>query len=151
MTLGKPAAARPLLETVLADGSDREASWLLSRLHLQERDISAASNALAHAGGYNADTGASTEPAVYLGASHCAECHKAIHGTQQKSRHARTFFTAHDLERLPLPDQPVADTVAKGVVHTLQQRDGRIEALTHIDDKNLRTSSITRSARATEG
>ena len=48
--VGRPAEARPHLESILARGPDPEASWLLSRAYLQQGTIAEAQEALARAG-----------------------------------------------------------------------------------------------------
>jgi hypothetical protein len=104
-----PALARVALRQVLDAGPDPEASWLLSRALLQEGRIDEAASALGDAGGYGSDNPLKTEAAPHLGSAQCAKCHEKIHRAQQLSRHAHTFLTGSELERIPLPDSPLPD------------------------------------------
>jgi Tfp pilus assembly protein PilF len=121
---GRPAGAREALEGVLARGADAEASWLLSRAALQEGSAAGAGAALRDAGDFGAGRLLAPEPAPYLGAESCAECHGAIHRAQQSSRHARTRPSAEELREVPLPEGPLADPDDPAVVHTLRRGDG---------------------------
>ena len=62
--VGRPAEARPHLQSILARGPDPEASWLLSRVYLQQGAIAEAQQALAHTGSYRArqSPGRRTQP-----------------------------------------------------------------------------------------
>ena len=131
----QPARARTHLENVLASGADAEASWLLSRTFLQERNAPKAAEALASAGDYGKDDPLRHEPAPYVGAKACAGCHAAIHRSEQNSRHARTLYQSNELADVILPKGPVPDPVAPGVSHTFRREGGTIRLETRADDK----------------
>ena len=80
------------LQTVLAQGPDPEASWLSSRAFLQEGTMAEALAALKEAGSYTDDNPTLPDPAPFVGAASCAECHAEKFKAQQGSRHARTFL-----------------------------------------------------------
>jgi len=123
---GKPAEAGAQLAVVKARGRDLEASWLLSRAWLQQGDISAATAALTQSGGYGDRDPTVIEPAPFVGAARCAECHDSICRDQQSSRHARTFHHGVELEALPALDRPVPDSGDAKVRHVLLHEDGRL-------------------------
>ena len=75
---GRPAEARPHLQSILARGPDPEASWLLSRVYLQQGAIAEAREALARAGSYRGDNPLEDEPSPYVGEARCQTCHAAI-------------------------------------------------------------------------
>ena len=133
---GKPAEAKIGLSELLRDGPDAEASWLLSRAALVLGDEEAgASAALAAAGSYGNDRPEAFEPAPFVGAARCAECHPGIYATQQSSHHSRTFRRAEDLADLALPSVPLADPHLPGVTHTLERKGDRVEATTTDGEK----------------
>ncbi len=138
LQLGETSVSKGILETVLANGPDNEAEWLLSRAFLIEGNLPAASAALGRSQGYGDDTAAVREPSPYVGAAKCAECHSAIHGSQQKSLHARTFGPTSELGRLKLPDRPVVDPDSKEVVHTYKQEADRVRVETRVGDRTYR-------------
>ena len=116
---GQPDPARIQLETVLTDGPDPEASWLLSRAYLLSGDFAKAAQFLASAEGYATDDPL-PEPAPYVGAKACAQCHATIYRAEQNSRHARTLVLPKDLADLPLPKQPVPDPAVPNLTHTFR-------------------------------
>jgi hypothetical protein len=120
----EPARAKTFLEAVLAGGTDREASWLMSRAFLQENQVAMAAETLSAAGDYGHDDPTRPEPAAYVGAKACARCHADIHRSEQSNRHGRTLYRATDLDELPLPKEPVADPIVPALTHALT-RDGR--------------------------
>src|SRR5262249_44684383 len=91
LRVGRSIDARAPLRPVLSAGQDHEASWLLSRAWLQEGRLEEARAALGEARGYGADDPTAFEPAPYVGAARCGECHAANYQAQQSSRHSRTF------------------------------------------------------------
>src|SRR5207248_1437630 len=119
-------------------GPDPEASWLVSRAALQEGDLPAASAALEQSPDYATDSVFAREPAPFVGAAKCAECHKAIHKVQQQSLHARTFYPTTGLGGIALPDRPVVDPLAPGVVHAIRREGGKIHVETRVDEKVYR-------------
>src|SRR5205814_906162 len=108
----------------LREGSDPEASWLLSRSALQEGDGASFSAALDESGHYGDEHPQQFEPAPFVGAARCAECHGEIHHLQQSGRHAKTFLSPSRLATLPLPSKPMNDPNDPKVVHTLQREQG---------------------------
>jgi cytochrome c553 len=132
----RPAEARDLLQIVLDQGPDPEASWLLSRALLQDGAIAEAMQSLRLA--ENSGQPQGPEPAPYVGAASCAECHAAIYRSQQESRHARTFRPAAQLQFLSLPDRPMADPVDSRVLHTFQRHGESIRVETRAGEHTFR-------------
>lgn len=135
---GKPAEAKGQIDAVLRSGPDAEASWLLSRAALQLGDEGTAAAALADSGRFGPDHPEAFEPAPYVGAARCAECHAEIHQSQQNSHHARTFLRAEELPESELPRGPVADPHLAGVAHALERRGAEVEAIATTGGKTLR-------------
>ena len=104
--VGRPAEARPHLESILARGPDPEASWLLSRVYLQQGTIAEAREALARAGSYRGDHPLEDEPSPYVGEARCQTCHEAIFKDSLANRHTQTFYRGVQLRGLPRPDAP---------------------------------------------
>lgn len=127
---GRPAEAMTHIDAALGAGADPLASWLASRAHLQLGDRDAALAALRAAGSIGVDR---PEPAPYVGAARCGECHAEIHRTQQSSRHARTFRHAGEVADLELPAQPLDDPVVPGVVHRIEPAEGGVRLRTDAD------------------
>ena len=129
--LGRAAAARADLGAIAEP--DAEARWLLSRARLQLGDIDGAVRDRAAASGYGADDPTTPEPAPYVGARRCADCHSAIYHDQQSSRHAQTFRrNPGPGDGLPaLPDGPVADPDIPGLSHELKYEGDRLVAEAH--------------------
>lgn len=138
LRIGQPGPAKEQLVQVLADGSDSEASWLLSRVSLQEGNKTEAAAALEQSGSYRDEFPLVPEPAPYVGAARCRQCHAAIYDSQQSSLHARTFFRASDLKDLPLPERPVPDRGDPKVVHDIKRVDGKLQFETRIADQTYR-------------
>jgi tetratricopeptide (TPR) repeat protein len=135
---GRPAEARESLAAVLAGGGDPEAAWLLGRALLQEGDIPAAKAALARSEGYGDADPTRPEPAPFVGAARCAECHPSLHRNQQSSRHARTFHRGTEPEALPALDRPAPDPADARVRHVLRREGGRPRWETTDGDRALR-------------
>ncbi|MDB5350692.1 MAG: hypothetical protein JWN86_1939 [Planctomycetota bacterium] len=133
----RPIEAKTQLQAVPASSLDLEAWWLMSRASLQAGDIPAANEALARSGSDASRPFDDREPAPYVGAASCAECHKGIHHTQQSSRHAQTFRRAEERPDLVLPATPLPDPHDPKVIHTLERLGGRIEATTRVGDQKL--------------
>lgn len=96
----QPAQARRLLQTILDKGPDAEASWLLSRSYIQERDWSRAEVALKKAALYQADRPLEPEPAPYVGEARRRECGRAESEAVLASRHAMAGQKCEHLERI---------------------------------------------------
>jgi tetratricopeptide (TPR) repeat protein len=124
--------ARPLLQTIMAGGPDREAAWLLSRAYLQLGDNDSARAALAQAGSYRADNPLEPEPSPYLGEARCEKCHPAVFRDSLASRHTQTYYRGEQLARLPLPDGPLFDPDDREVTHTITRRGGTIHQQTRV-------------------
>jgi tetratricopeptide (TPR) repeat protein len=117
LTLGQPARARQLLQTLLESGPAPEASWLLSRAYIQERAWSRAETEWNLGSSYRDQHPLEPEPAPYLGEARCAECHRAQFQAVLASRHATTFARAPDISHLPLPKDAVPDPSDPQVMH----------------------------------
>ena len=138
LKLGKPADAEAHLKQVLAAGPDPEGSWLLGRGFLQQGRIKDATIAQDDSIGYGDESIFAHEPAPFVGSARCAPCHQTIHETQQSSLHSKTFFATADLGKIALPEKPVADRFAPGVVHTLKRDGEQVKAETRIDGEVFR-------------
>ena len=64
------------------------------------------------------------EPAPYIGAARCADCHAEIYRSSIASKHATTFSRARDLDGLVLPSTPLPDPGNPEVTHHFERRDG---------------------------
>lgn len=117
----RPAKARLFLETLLRAGPDPEASWLLSRASLQEKNFHQAESVLKQSPAYKLDHPAATEPAPYVGEAKCATCHLKETQTVLASRHATTFARGRDLGDPLLTGKPVPDPGNPQVVHRFQR------------------------------
>jgi tetratricopeptide (TPR) repeat protein len=134
----RPAEAQVQLDIVLERGPDAEASWLAVRTALQTGNRAAALAALTLAGDYGKDRPDDFEPAPFVGAARCAECHRDIHRLATSNRHAKTFTPANRLDALQLPASPVVDPHNPDVVHSLTRHGSRIEQQTHVADNAYR-------------
>jgi tetratricopeptide (TPR) repeat protein len=137
LRLGRPDRAATALAP-LADRLDPtapfrdEVGWLLGRVALQNGDVGAYNARAAHP----APGPLAPEPSPHVGAAACAACHADIARLQRGSRHARTFLPASGLDRLKLPEGPVADPSRPDVGHTLARRpDGRVLATARVGDE----------------
>ena len=137
LRVARPEEARAMLQKVLADGQDREASWLLSRAALQEGAIPAAVTALKAAGSYRADHPLEIEPSPYVGESQCASCHKDIVRAVQASRHDSTLVRGKPLAELPYPDHAVPDPDDSSVTHKFRREAGQVHFETRFKDQVL--------------
>jgi tetratricopeptide (TPR) repeat protein len=128
-----PAEARRHLETVLAGGSDPEASWLLSRAYLQEGAQTQALAAWDKARAFREENSLMPEAAPFVGSAACSACHSATFHAQQATRHARTFFPVSELGDVPLPPPSFSDPAEAGVTHTLtKSTDGQLQQQTQV-------------------
>jgi tetratricopeptide (TPR) repeat protein len=126
----RPAAARQVLTELLTQGSDPEASWLLGRTYIQERDWDRASALLEAGAAFRAENPMEGEPAPYVGAARCATCHREIYRSSIASKHATTFSRREDLRGLVLPSGPVPDAGNPHVTHDFAWRDGSLRVET---------------------
>jgi tetratricopeptide (TPR) repeat protein len=131
----RPAEARDELRSILARGPDAEASWLLSRAYLQEGALPQAQAALKEAGSFGDEDPTLPDPAPFVGADRCAECHREKFEAQRHSRHARTFHRASQLEGLTLPRPAFPDPVEPAVTHTLHRVGDRMEYEVHTPER----------------
>jgi hypothetical protein len=116
MEAGRASEANVLLGPY-AEGSDREASWLLSRASLQLGLGEPADRMLERAAGFGRD-GSSPEPSPYVGSRKCAECHRLAYRAEQRDNpHARTIAFGAGLKEVLLPDGPVPDPMDPNVRH----------------------------------
>ena len=127
-----------MLEAIPAWQSDPEIAWLSSRCFLQERSWARAAEAIQAAGSYRRDHPLEPEPAPYVGAASCAECHRATYDAVLESRHGTTFARARDPRSIPLPDRPVPDPGNPEVQHRYQRRDDGIHVETRVGDQVFR-------------
>ena len=137
LRIALPGEARVILEEMLDNGQDTEASWLLSRARLQEGAIPAAVAALGAASTYRAEHPLEFEPSPYVGESRCATCHRDTARAVGASRHASTLARGKFLTELPYPDRPVPDPDDPAVTHSIKSKDGKVHFETRINDKVL--------------
>lgn len=133
LELGQPTKAKTNLETLVT--KDAELAWLLSRAYLQEGNAAKASEFLSVAGNYGTDDPTRPEPSPYVGAKACEECHKSIYANQQKSRHSETLYLPKDLVDLPLPGQPIPDSVQANLSHLFKHERGTIQLESRVGDQ----------------
>ena len=134
LRLGKAGEARPHLQAVLASGEDNEASWLESRVDIQEGKFKEAVAAIERSGSYRAEHATQPEPSPYRGSASCGSCHAEINASYKHARHARTFQRGDGLLAQPISDQPLTDPQDPKVTHTFE-RDGKtLRVLTRVDD-----------------
>jgi tetratricopeptide (TPR) repeat protein len=132
---GRPEQARTVLETLLDASPDAEASWLLSRCFIQQRDWKQAAAVLQERPNFRAEHPLVPEPAPYVGEARCAECHREEFRAVLDSRHATTFARAAELGSLALPEQPLHDPGAPTVTHRLSREDGSLVVETRANQK----------------
>jgi tetratricopeptide (TPR) repeat protein len=137
--VGRPAEARPHLQSILANGPDPEASWLLSRVYLQEGAIAKAREALAGARSYRGDNPLENEPSPYVGETRCQKCHLAIFQDSLANRHTQTYYRGEQLGQLPRPDRPLADPTDPKVTHAIKEVDGALWEETRVGGAVLRS------------
>jgi tetratricopeptide (TPR) repeat protein len=120
--------------------ADREAAWLLSRAALQLDQHDRADQMLALAGDFGTTGAALPEPAPFVGARRCGECHPRISRAQQReSRHAQTLRFGAGLKEVPLPEKPVPDPVISSITHQFSRKSNeRIELETRDADHVFR-------------
>ncbi len=135
---GQPAAARRVLERMPASESDAESRWLLSRCFVQEKAWPRAAEARRSAGPYRRDHPLEPEPAPYVGAARCAECHPAESQAALTGRHSTTFARARDPRSFPVPDRPIPDPGDPTVRHRYERRDDGIHVETTVADQVFR-------------
>jgi tetratricopeptide (TPR) repeat protein len=138
---GAEQARKALLE-VLRAGSDPEASWLLSRAEMQRGQVAAAADAQKAAGSFADEQPDRLEPAAYVGAARCAECHRDIHRLSQGSRHAKTYRPGSDLAGFPVPREPIVDRNNPQVKSTLIKKSDGVHMETR-EGNELRSALIT--------
>ncbi len=136
---GRTDDAKGLLEGVVKDPGavDREAYWLLSRVHLARDESDQADAALARADGWGGDGRGGAEPAPFVGSRKCAECHRTLTREQQhQSRHSTTLAAGESLGQARLPGRPVPDPMIPGLEHRFtRDPTGRIEVESRLNDR----------------
>ena len=148
---GATTEALAWLDKVTDGTNDREVSWLRSRADLVRGDAETAGAEADRAGRFGLDAPLAKEPGRYVGAKRCAGCHAEIYQSQQSSRHAMSVARGDALASVPVPDRPVADPDRLDVVHTIERRDGRIDATARVDGALFAAWLSTRWARAGTG
>jgi hypothetical protein len=133
----KPAVARAQLKLIQNAATDREVAWLLSRAAIQTGDRRAAVVALQAAGGFGDDRPEEFEPAAFVGAARCAQCHPEIHRVEQAGRHAQTFHPVDDLRNIVFPSRPWPDPDDPRVTHTIHRSGDRIALETKVSEPAL--------------
>ena len=139
LRVGCPADAQTQLQAILTRGPDPEASWLLSRVYLQQGATAEAQEALARAGSYRGDNPLEDEPSPYVGEARCQKCHPAIFKDSLASRHTQTYYRGAQLPGLPRPDRPLPDPTDPKVTHAIKEADGELWEETRVGDTVLRS------------
>jgi tetratricopeptide (TPR) repeat protein len=134
----RPEEAREILQPCLADGSDREIFWLLSRVDLAQGKSTEAAAAFARSGSYRAEHPIEPEPSPYLGAARCELCHRPEYQAVLASRHGRTLPRGPELASLPMPQQEIPDPADSRVTHVLRRGDDQVTLETRVDDRVYR-------------
>jgi tetratricopeptide (TPR) repeat protein len=124
---GRVEEAGDQLRIGLSESPSAEVYWLLSRVDLRRKDWPAARADIERSGSFGESDPMRHEPADYVGAARCAECHPAEFQAQQASRHARTFFRPGELAGLALSARAIPDPKEPEVIHALRRdAEGRI-------------------------
>jgi len=131
----RSAEAKGQLQAILAQTPDVEASWLLSRAHLQEGALPEALAALKEADSFADENPTLPDPAPFVGAASCAKCHLETFQAQRSSRHARTFHRTSELQNVVLPRPSFPDPVDAKVSHTLRKVGDHLEQETHTPER----------------
>jgi Flp pilus assembly protein TadD len=137
LRIDEPTDARAMIQKVLDDGADAEASWLLSRAQLQRGDLQAAVAAIRAAGQYRAEHPLELEPSAYVGEVRCAACHRDKVRAFQASGHASTFVRGKALTKLPYPGEPVPDPDDPGVTHAIKTEGDHVHYEARVRDQVL--------------
>jgi tetratricopeptide (TPR) repeat protein len=132
LRMDRPADARAVLQPILERGPDKEAAWLLSRVHLQEGDKTRALAALKQAGSYRAANPLEGDPSPFVGEARCEKCHATIARDSLASRHTQTYYRGRQLDAVPLPDRPLPDPEDPEVTHTFLKREGVLREETRV-------------------
>jgi tetratricopeptide (TPR) repeat protein len=138
LQLGKPERAREILDELDKDPTDREREFLLSRAYLLERKTTEAAAALGRSNGFHDESTGSKEPSPFVGAAKCAECHAAIHKSQQNSLHSKTYVASKDMIKVALPGQPLADPHNREVKHVIVREGDRVKSEATIGDRTYK-------------
>lgn len=121
LAAGRADQAISELRSILAQGPDREASWLLSRAFLQKRDVAAARSAIQDSARFGTDDPTIPEPAPYVGASRCQPCHEQKYRTQRASGHGQSLASGPDVALIPFPDARFQDPDSPRVSYAFHQ------------------------------
>jgi tetratricopeptide (TPR) repeat protein len=130
-----PGEAQRLLQPILDSEPDQEASFLLSRVYLQQGDKTGALAALKEAGSYRAANPLEVEPGPYTGEARCEKCHASIFRDSLASRHTQTYYRGNQIDAIPLPDQPLPDPDDPRVTHAFQKREGVLHEETRVGNE----------------
>jgi predicted CXXCH cytochrome family protein len=129
----RPGEARDVLRPLLGRGDDLEASWLLSRVALQEGKVDEARSAMDRTKSYRPANPLEPEPGPYAGEARCQKCHQAIFRDALTSRHSQTYYRGAQLAGLPRPERPLPDPDNPRVTHAVVERGGALHEQTRVD------------------
>jgi tetratricopeptide (TPR) repeat protein len=135
LELGRSSDAAPWLGDEIARGPDPEASWLESRVALQQGRLAEATAALKAAGAYRKDHPLEAEPSPFVGEARCTPCHSSIARQSQSSRHTTTLIRGDALAQIPYPDHPIPDPDNPNVSHSFHRQNGQIRFETRQRDQ----------------
>ena len=79
------------------------------------------------------------EPASFVGEASCATCHAGIFRDQNKSRHARTYFSKDQFQAINVPIRPIADPYNAQVSPAFHKRADSLEVETRVDGQVYQT------------
>jgi Tfp pilus assembly protein PilF len=138
---GRPGEAMVPLSAVLGAGPDAEASWLLSRVALQQGKVDEAARALKAAGTFRKDHPLEADPGPFVGELRCTACHSNVARQSQLSRHTSTLVRGEALAKLPYPDHPIPDPDNPNVTHSFRRENQQVRFETREKDQ-VRTAII---------
>ncbi|MDR3632202.1 MAG: tetratricopeptide repeat protein [Isosphaeraceae bacterium] len=139
LRLGRPTEARASLQFGKRTETDPETAWLLSRAWLQEGRLAEANQALATGRIYRDEHPLEPEPAPFVGAARCGDCHRARHQDQQRSLHAQTFWRVTDLPETLLPGREVADPQDPRWKYSITRREQQVAFESRHEDRIYRS------------
>lgn len=137
LKLSRPEDATRILRGLPDDAVTPEVWWLRSRIAIQEGDRPAYDEARARAGSFTPGL-AEPEPAAFVGAARCTDCHAEIARTQRGTRHAKTFRPVSALDELKLPPGEVVDPDNLTVKHTVRHDGQTLEQTTEAKGQTVR-------------
>jgi tetratricopeptide (TPR) repeat protein len=138
LRLGRPGEALRELSAIAPADKDPEVDWLFSRGLLQEGRLVEAEKAWTSGKRYREEHALEPEPAPYLGADRCAECHRSTHRLQRHSLHGQTSLPVAELAPPRLPRAPVVDPFDSDWSYDFARREGSLNFESRRGDATFR-------------